>query len=269
MTDFTTLMPIRTKGDQPPLFCVHGQPLKTAMTTKVKRPVYGLSHVYYASFQDKTADTIEELAAEYLADMRKVCPTGPYYLLGFSAGAMVAYEIARQLQAAGQTVAHMVLVEPSFVAENQATSGRFAELLETYIGKQKFNLAYFVHLPKRLLRSTKARILNLVNRAYVFLLLKTGRELPEDLRWIGYLKSLGPAINAYVYAPLKCRSDLIYGDLDESSRQIYAQFWTDMLGKSTRIQFVEGVRKHSDFMLEPHMSNISKLLDDTLLQTGT
>ena len=70
-TRFQTLMPIKTKGALPPLFCVHGEPLKMAMRIKADRPVYGLSHVYHASFQDTVADSIEELARQYLDDVYK------------------------------------------------------------------------------------------------------------------------------------------------------------------------------------------------------
>lgn len=55
--------------------------------------------------------TVEAMAAEYVATIRAVQPAGPYLLGGFCNGGLVAYEVARQLQAAGQEVRRLVLIE--------------------------------------------------------------------------------------------------------------------------------------------------------------
>jgi thioesterase domain-containing protein len=54
--------------------------------------------------------TIEEMAASYVADLRAFQPTGPYRLGGYCFGGNVAYEMARQLRAAGERVAVLVLM---------------------------------------------------------------------------------------------------------------------------------------------------------------
>ena len=51
----------------------------------------------------------EEMAAGYIADLRAFQPEGPYYLGGFCFGGEVAYEMARQLRAAGQKVELLVM----------------------------------------------------------------------------------------------------------------------------------------------------------------
>jgi thioesterase domain-containing protein len=58
-------------------------------------------------------ESIEEMAAAYVADIRQVQPTGPYHLCGYSLGGLIAYEMARQLHAAGHTVARLVLFDSS------------------------------------------------------------------------------------------------------------------------------------------------------------
>ena len=52
------------------------------------------------------------MAAAYLTEIRQVQAEGPYNLLGTCMGAMVAFEMAQQLVAAGQEVGLLVLVEP-------------------------------------------------------------------------------------------------------------------------------------------------------------
>jgi acyl transferase domain-containing protein/thioesterase domain-containing protein/acyl carrier protein len=56
-------------------------------------------------------ETFEEMAADYIAEMRTVQPHGPYLLGGFSGGGIAAYEMARQLIAQGERVAVLVLLD--------------------------------------------------------------------------------------------------------------------------------------------------------------
>jgi thioesterase domain-containing protein len=53
---------------------------------------------------------IEDIAAQYVADLRKFQPQGPYRLGGYCFGGNVAYEMARQLRAQDQQVALLLLI---------------------------------------------------------------------------------------------------------------------------------------------------------------
>ncbi|MBN8615776.1 MAG: SDR family NAD(P)-dependent oxidoreductase, partial [Deltaproteobacteria bacterium] len=55
--------------------------------------------------------TFEEMARAYLDEMRTVQPEGPYFLGGFSGGGVTAYEIARQIVAAGDRVGMLVMLD--------------------------------------------------------------------------------------------------------------------------------------------------------------
>ena len=55
----------------------------------------------------------EVIAASHLQALRSVQPEGPYMLGGFCNGGLMAYEMACQLYAAGQTVDLLVLVDPA------------------------------------------------------------------------------------------------------------------------------------------------------------
>jgi thioesterase domain-containing protein len=74
------------------------------------RPFYGLQA--RGLFGDAAPHTtIEEAAADCLAEIRQVQPQGPYLLGGFSGGGLTAWEIGRQLRAMGEDVALMVLLD--------------------------------------------------------------------------------------------------------------------------------------------------------------
>ena len=74
------------------------------------RPFYGLQA--RGLYGDAVPhDDFVVAATDYIAEMRQVQPKGPYLLGGFSGGGLIAWEIARQLQAAGEEVPLVVLLD--------------------------------------------------------------------------------------------------------------------------------------------------------------
>lgn len=55
--------------------------------------------------------SLEDLVAMWIDAIRQHQPSGPYLLAGYSAGGYYAFEAARQLQAAGDQIAHLVLID--------------------------------------------------------------------------------------------------------------------------------------------------------------
>lgn len=111
---WSPLVAVQPAGSRRPFFCVPGN-LGNVFTDLgclarhlgPDQPFYGL--------QDGTQNPtqIETLAAYYLDEMRAVQPAGPYLLGGVCSGGVVAFEMAQQLQARGQGVPLLALVEPS------------------------------------------------------------------------------------------------------------------------------------------------------------
>jgi len=109
------VVPVQPAGDLPPVFgimragsVVALRHLATALGPD--RPVYGLWMPAMHGPPD-AAGTIEEIAATAVGLVREVRPHGPYLLFGHSLGAMVAYEAARQLAAAGEPVAFVGMAD--------------------------------------------------------------------------------------------------------------------------------------------------------------
>jgi thioesterase domain-containing protein len=75
-----------------------------------EQPVYGLRSRGLAPGEAPHA-TVEEMAADYVAALRDVQPAGPYRLGGWSMGGVIAYEMARQLERAGEHVETLVLID--------------------------------------------------------------------------------------------------------------------------------------------------------------
>ncbi|MCP4656445.1 MAG: amino acid adenylation domain-containing protein, partial [bacterium] len=115
-TTFSPLVEIQRGGTRLPLYCVHpvgGNVLcyrDLARALGPDQPVYGLQARGLGP--DETPQhRIEEMAATYLREVRAARPQGPYALLGWSLGGLVAYEMARQLQAEGETVAMLAILD--------------------------------------------------------------------------------------------------------------------------------------------------------------
>jgi acyl transferase domain-containing protein len=77
------------------------------------RPVYGLQARGIYGGQ-APHETFEDMARDYLAEIRSVQPHGPYLIGGFSGGGLVAYEMAQQLRAAGEETALVVLLDTPY-----------------------------------------------------------------------------------------------------------------------------------------------------------
>jgi len=111
-----SLVAVQLQGEDPPLFWVPGGLggvlgiRSLAFHLGSHQPVYGfqppgIDGKGEASFKP------EKLAAGYVALMREVQPTGPYRIGGHSFGGLIAFEMARQLEAAGESVSLLALVD--------------------------------------------------------------------------------------------------------------------------------------------------------------
>ncbi|PRD37767.1 UNVERIFIED_CONTAM: ppsE [Trichonephila clavipes] len=74
------------------------------------RPFYGLQARGLFG-EDEPHRTLPEAARDYIAELRQVQPQGPYLLGGFSGGGLTAWEMARQLEAEGEAVSLLVLLD--------------------------------------------------------------------------------------------------------------------------------------------------------------
>ncbi|MCP5074182.1 MAG: SDR family NAD(P)-dependent oxidoreductase [Rhodobacteraceae bacterium] len=74
------------------------------------RPFYGLQARGLLGDEAPHTD-VADAASDMIAEMRQVQPHGPYLLGGFSGGGITAYEIAGQLEAMGEEVAIVVLLD--------------------------------------------------------------------------------------------------------------------------------------------------------------
>jgi acyl-CoA synthetase (AMP-forming)/AMP-acid ligase II/acyl carrier protein len=111
------LLPIKAGGDRPTLFAIPGTDgnpgsfVHLGRWLDVRQPLYGLESRGLDGIS-APLDRIEDIAADHLSAIRQFQPEGPYYLIGACFGGRVAYEMARQLLAAGERVALLIMLDP-------------------------------------------------------------------------------------------------------------------------------------------------------------
>jgi acyl transferase domain-containing protein/thioesterase domain-containing protein/acyl carrier protein len=115
---YTHLVPMHdgTGGPATPFFVVSGMfgnvlnLRHMALLIGRDRPFFGLQAQGLLGDQPPH-DRVEDAAASMIAEIRTVQPRGPYALAGFSGGGITAYEIARQLEALGEQIEIVVLLD--------------------------------------------------------------------------------------------------------------------------------------------------------------
>jgi nonribosomal peptide synthetase DhbF len=128
------VLPIRPSGDQPPLFCVHPVSGVAWCYSGLQRhlpaglPMYGLQ----LDVTDKSAwpRDLNELTTTYTNRIRKIQRTGPYCLLGWSLGGNIAHAIASRLQAEGEQVGLLMLLD-SYPGGHRLQETDSATMLDT------------------------------------------------------------------------------------------------------------------------------------------
>lgn len=113
---WSPLVPVRVSGNDRKLFCVAGGGGNVLYFYHLARHLP--SDLDFYAFQAYGLDghsapksTVEELARSYLDCLREVQPHGPYLLAGHCFGGWVAYEMGRQLVAAGETVERILVLD--------------------------------------------------------------------------------------------------------------------------------------------------------------
>ncbi|MET0588167.1 MAG: SDR family NAD(P)-dependent oxidoreductase [Novosphingobium sp.] len=115
------IVTVRAGGTDTPLFFIHdglGETLLyrgLALRLDTNRTVYGVEPLRNSS-GGYAHTRIDEMAAHYVERIRTVQSHGPYLLAGLCAGGVIAFDMARQLQDAGEQVAFVGIIDAADVA---------------------------------------------------------------------------------------------------------------------------------------------------------
>jgi aspartate racemase len=155
--------------------------------------------------------TVQQMAAHYIAEIRKVQPVGPYYLGGYCFGGLVAFEMAQQLLSQGEQAAVVALLSAA-LRYNQLVPRPKIQPPKRSLGTR---LKRAVFSPVRSLRSRANslywRVKPAVRRIVYRGLLATVRRIPPGMRTMYVAQTLGRAEQDYKPQPYPGPIVLLYG----------------------------------------------------------
>lgn len=238
-----SLVSIQAQGSRPPLFAIHTISLLDLPRYLGKdQPLYFLRYGMAAENSNHSVrlPLLEELASHYINELQLIQPHGPYYLMGFSFGGIIAYEMACQLRANGYEV-------------------NFVGLLDTHLTHEKQFLPYHRKM-HRLFSQRPRQLLTMVNN-----------KITDLITFYKYGKDFWPHIytgapdiachNSYQPKIYKGRVTLFQGLERDNVISSYAPpelAWTQHLGDRLDVQQVPGA--HFDICKEPHVKILAEKL---------
>lgn len=110
------VVPLKAAGSGHPVFLfpgMYGDVMEVhSLSNKIhpNRPLYGVRGRGLAPGESPHS-SVEQMADDYIEHMRRLQPTGPYTLIGYSFGGLVAYEMATRLRQAHEEVDFLGLID--------------------------------------------------------------------------------------------------------------------------------------------------------------
>jgi thioesterase domain-containing protein len=235
--EFTNLMPINTEGSKTPLFIVHGDNGNYIISDHLgpDQPVYGFFHPG-SEGEEIRFKNVQEMAGNYLEKVLTICPDGPYYLIGFSFGGVLAYEMAVQLQKAGKKVPFLVLIDT------------YSPLA---IEPVKWENSLYLKIRKNILRPIRIKLKRvrklLICKLYLLMNKLVPIERRKDYMYIKYMNLTDK------YSPARFDGNiLLFRTSDNPSSYKYLGWET--LVNNIRLVEIEG--KHLEIFIGKDRSNI-------------
>jgi amino acid adenylation domain-containing protein len=249
-----------------PLFCIHavwGNILfcrSFINYLETDRTVYGLQSKGLDG-EHPPCTSIPEMATNYIKEIKSVQPQGPYLLSGFSLGGLIAFEIAQQLQAQGQEIELLALVDPTTPnltsSEPDAQTTTRTPLLTKTISHLKtlLNLSpqqKVDYVWQRLCWNLTLGNANLLYKAYLRYIKRSLSELRlVNVYWANYLTQY-----TYMPKPYLGRITLFQAeDIEVGSEENTQSRWE--LFASDGVDIVPVIGSHADLMDEPNVKVLS------------
>jgi thioesterase domain-containing protein/acyl carrier protein len=113
---WSPIVAIQPTGSRPPFFCIHGAGGNVLIYRDLSQhlgsdqPFYGLQSLGLDGSRPPLT-RIEEMAALYVKEIRRVQSSGPYFIGGYCMGGTIAFEMAQQFRAQGERVALLALFD--------------------------------------------------------------------------------------------------------------------------------------------------------------
>ena len=272
-----SLVPIKPEGNKPPLYIVHGSGLTVLVFSNLAKgmdpdqPVYGLQARGLNG--EEPFDKMEDIAAYYVSEIINHNPDGPYCLAGYSFGGIVAFEMAKHLNAMGKTVKLLAIFDTN--ADNSdyylPTKTRINRKIKRQFPKMLFVVKSFRSYPKQTLMYQYRYFRNKF-RALMEMTGMINKEQAEEEQLTVYANRIHQAHHKafcnYRMAPydgivhlFRVKKRLYYVDDPEFLG------WKPYALKGIKVHDIPG--DHRTFLMPPNDKELAKILRATLNECNT
>ncbi|MEG4634709.1 amino acid adenylation domain-containing protein [Microcoleus sp. AR_TQ3_B6] len=256
-----TLVVIQPGGSNPPLFFIHvlGEGLKfcrsLARHLDPEQPIYGLA---VGIMDEVSVNKIEDVVAYYIKEMRSIQPEGPYLLAGIYCGGRIAYEMAQQLQAQGQKVALLALLDTLKDGEAIKIIPVKERVLVHWNNFLRIGPAYF--LSKRRLVEVKNRLMSICWEFYE----RMGLPLPQASQSFTYRKKKEEGNTEWVFAPKQVYPERVtlFRPIENMGFINPDLGWSELAPGGLEIHDVPG--DSFSMLQEPHVQGLAEKLRDCI-----
>lgn len=160
--DFKYIVPIKPHGKKAPIYIVHGAGLEVMVFKDLAaqmcddQPVFGIQAIGLTS-DELPSESLEEIALKYIEEIKLHNPNGPYLLAGFSAGSLIAFEMARQMTERGDTIKMLGVMDYSLEMCRRHTGvwTKLKKSVKEFIPRQMYALNMLFKHPKQALKYQK------------------------------------------------------------------------------------------------------------------
>jgi len=195
------------------------------------------------------------MATQYVEEIRKLQPEGPYFLGGHSYGGMIVFEMAQQLQRQGQNVALLAMLDapgPNF--EHKHTTDYYRQALTQHSLSDRL-----VYITDGLIRRFKYHTNQFLRYMAALWFKQIERPLSDDLRLTRIIEFNTRAIETYEPQVYPGKLTLLCGEVLSADTELG---WTHWAGDGVEMHFVPG--NHDDFLYEPGVCAVAAQLASCL-----
>jgi amino acid adenylation domain-containing protein len=259
----SSLVGMRMSGKHPPFYCVAGAS-DTVLRFQHLVEYMGADHPFYG-LQSKDLDgnqepdaTVQSVAFEYLKDIRRQQPHGPYYLGGYCFGAVIAFEMARQLLLEREVVETLAMIEPSTESLSSLLPSAGLPSLDRYLyhGEKLWQLSF-----NQKIDYLQKRSRNILKRLY-------SKARNDDRARVG-AQTTRMAQN-YIPTPISCRITIFLGKdtfISRRSEDDPRLGWAWLTSGGTEVYRISG--DHINIIEEPNVRLLSDYLKISIHQASS
>lgn len=268
---FSPLVPIHPGGTHTPFFCVHpgaGSVLSyyaVARHFPASRPFYGLQAPGVDGDQPPI-QTVQALAAVHIQAIRSAFPQGPYHLGGHSFGAIVAYEMACQLeQVTPGIVSSLILLDPPPPFSNNAADLHPPEEIVAFLAREigaHFHIDLGISAPMLAGLTEPEQLDRVVASAVAAGIAPAGAGARMIAGLASVYRASLTALNAYSPARRHGDMTLFRVNASDDPNADNSLGWRALTTGHVRVRFASGA--HTTMVAEPHATSLAAAILEEL-----